>query len=286
MAKSRERSMRRTMVKTSLVVAMLFAWVSPGKADEPATYTIAVVPQFDLRRIEAVWRPIIDHLQTATGARFTLVTEPTIPAFEKGLHAGAYDFAYMNPYHYVVANRRQGYQALVRDVEEKLYGIVVVRKNSELTDVRMLDGRKVAFPAPNAMGAALIPRAEFARKHHIKITEVYVKSHDSAYLNVLLGQADAAGGIRATFDQQKPEVRDGLTIIYETERYAPHPLAVHPRVPIDLTARVLQALLALGAEPRGAALLAEIPVKSIGTARDSDYDPLRTLGLEAFYVEQ
>jgi phosphonate transport system substrate-binding protein len=278
--------MGRMTIRAVLAAAVLIGWPVQAKAAEPPTYTLAVVPQFDLRRIEATWRPIIDHLQWATGARFTLVTESTIPLFEKGLHGGSYDFAYMNPYHYVVAHQRQGYEALVRDVEEKLYGIVVVRKNSGLTDARMLDGRKVAFPAPNAMGAALIPRAEFSRKLGIKITELYVKSHDSAYLNVLMGQADAAGGIRATFDQQKPEVRDGLSIIYETERYPPHPVAAHPRVPAAMAAKVRQALIALGQSPKGSALLSEIPIKTIGGAVDGDYGALRTLGLEAFYVEQ
>ncbi|ARJ64784.1 phosphate ABC transporter [Magnetospirillum sp. ME-1] len=278
--------MKHRVRKTLLVCGVLVAGFPVAGAAEPETYTLAVVPQFDLRRIEAVWRPIIDHLQSATGARFTLVTETTIPVFEKGLHAGTYDFAYMNPYHYVVAHGRQGYGALVRDVEGKLSGIIVVRKDSGLTDARMLDGRKVAFPAPNAMGAALIPRAEFSRKLGIKVTELYVKSHDSAYLNVLLGQADAAGGIRATFEQQKPEVRGGLTVIYETERYTPHPLAVHPRVSAELAAKVQQAMIALGKTSKGDALLEGIPIKAIGTASDSDYDTLRNLGLEAFYVEQ
>lgn len=278
--------MGRMMTRVILAAAALIGWNAQAEAAEPATYSLAVVPQFDLRRIEAVWRPIIDHLQSATGARFILVTETAIPVFEKGLHTGAYDFAYMNPYHYVVAHQRQGYRALARDVEEKLSGIVVVRKNSGLTDARMLDGRKVAFPAPNAMGAALIPRAEFSRKLRIQITELYVKSHDSAYLNVLLGQADAAGGIRATFEQQKPEVRDGLTVIYETGRYTPHPLAVHPRVPAEMAEKVQRTMIALGATPKGDTLLEGIPIKTIGVAVDGDYDALRTLELEAFYVEQ
>ncbi|RAU22163.1 phosphate ABC transporter [Paramagnetospirillum kuznetsovii] len=271
------------------IAILMFAmtvWCSEGGAGDAPTYTISVVPQFDHRRIEAIWRPIIERLEPMTGFRFQLVMEPTIPAFEKALNAGAYDFAYMNPYHYVVAHRRQGYQAIVRDVENDLYGVVVVAKGSGLTNVAMLDGRKVAFPAPNAMGASLIPRAEFIRKFHIKISEVYVKSHDSAYLNVLLGQTDAAGGIRVTFDQLKPEIRDGLTIIHETERFPPHPLAAHSRVPAAAVVRIQQALLELGRDRQGLRLLAEVPIKSVGPASDQEYETLRHLGLEAFYVDQ
>lgn len=257
----------------------------PGRAAEPATYTVGIVPQFDLRRIQAVWHPILDRMETATGARFTLVLEPDITSFEKKLDAGAYDFAYMNPYHYVVASARQGYRALVRDVAEPLYGIVVVRKDSPLVRVEQLDGKIVAFPAPNAMGASLIPRAEFARTFHIGVTPRYVRSHTSSYMNVLLGQADAAGGIKATFEQQEPAVRDGLRILYETDRYTPHPLAVHPRVPAAFAERLRGAFEAMGGDDAGIALLAGIPMKTAGPASDRDYDSLRRLGLAEFYVE-
>lgn len=268
-----------------LVTAALVLWGGPARAGDVPAYTIGVVPQFDLRRIQSVWGPIVERLQSATGARFRLTLDKDIPGFEKRLHAGEFDFAYMNPYHYVVASGRQGYRALVRDVEEPLYGIVVVRADSPIRTVAMLDGKTVAFPSPNAMGAALIPRAEFARKFHIKVDEVYVKSHGSAYLNVVMGQADAAGGILSSLRQQPPEVRDNLRVLYETERHTPHPLAVSPRVPAELAAKVRSALLALGDSAEGRALLAEIPVKHLGEAEDRDYDPLRRLGLEAFYVE-
>jgi phosphonate transport system substrate-binding protein len=268
-----------------LVAALFVLWGGPVRAGDAPVYTIGVVPQFDLRRIQSAWGPIAERLRSATGASFRLTLDRDIPSFEKRLHAGEFDFAYMNPYHYVVASRRQGYRALVRDVEEPLYGIVVVPVDSPITSVPMLDGKVVAFPSPNAMGAALIPRAEFARKFHIKVVESYVKSHTSAYLNVVMGQADAAGGILATFEQQPSDIRGRLRVLYETERHTPHPLAVAPRVPAELAAKVRAALLALAEQPEGRALLADIPVRRLGPAEDRDYDPLRHLGLEAFYVE-
>lgn len=265
--------------------AALSLWSGPARAAEQPVYTIGVVPQFDLRRIQAVWGPIVERLQAATGARFHLVLDRDIPTFEKNLHAGAFDVAYMNPFHYVVASNRQGYQAVARDVEDSLYGIVVVRKDSPITSLSMLNGKVVAFPSPNAMGAALIPRAEFARKYGIAVQERYVKSHTSSYMNVLMGQADAAGGIWATFEQQVPEIRSGLRVLHETERYTPHPVAVHPRMPAALSAKVQAALLSMGDDAAGRELVAGIPMKRLGRAEDRDYDSLRALGLEAFYVE-
>ena len=101
-----------------------------------------------------------------------------------------------------------------------------------------------------------------------------------------MGQTDAAGGIRVTFDLQKQDVRDGLTVIYETDHYPPHPLAVHPRVPEAVAHGIQRALLDMGTDPDGERLLAEIPIKAMGTAHDEDYDGLRKLKLEEFSVEQ
>ena len=275
----------RSSASHTLALLFLLAWGRSAPAAEVPVHTLGVVPQFDLRRIQSVWAEVAERVRAATGIHLRLSLDKDIPGFEKRLHAGEFDFAYMNPYHYVVASRRNGYRALVRDVEAPLFGIVVVRNDSPITDVSMLDGKTAAFPSPNAMGAALIPRAEFAGKFHIKVKELYVKSHTSSYLNVLLGQADAAGGIMATFQQQPPEIRDGLRILYETDRHVPHPLAVHPRVPAEVAERVRAALLGLAEEAEGRALLAEIPVRRLGAAGDGDYDPLRRLGLETFYVE-
>jgi phosphonate transport system substrate-binding protein len=276
--------MRRAILTLCLVG--LFGLAAPwARGAEPPVLTVGVVPQFDLRRMDAVWSPILRRLETATGARFTLALEPDIPAFERKLKAGAYDIAYMNPYHYVEASARQGYRAIIRDVAEPLYGIVVVRKDSPMTRVEELDGKVVAFPSPNALGAALIPRAEFVRKFHISVRERFVKSHTSSYMNVLLGQADAAGGVQATLEKQAPEVREGLRILYETDRHTPHPVAVHPRLSAEMAAKVQAAFLALGEDSEGRTLLAEIPIKQVGRATDGEYDRLRGLGLAAFAVE-
>ena len=128
-----------------------------------------MVPQFDARRIKTVWRPILDRVAKQAGVSFDLEGAPSIPDFEKAFESGVYDFAYMNPYHLIVANDTQGYLPLVRDYSNLLHGIIVVRKDSPIENVKQLDGKKVAFPAPNALGASLIPRAEFKRTFGITV---------------------------------------------------------------------------------------------------------------------
>lgn len=247
-------------------------------------YSIGVVPQFEARRIAEIWQPILDEVSQTSGIKLELKASANIPAFEDQLVAGEFDFAYMNPYHAIVANQKQAYQPLLRDNGRSLFGIIVVKKDSPIQSATELNGETVAFPAPNALGATLLPRAELDRKFDIKIEELYVKSHSSVYLNVLLGKAAAGGGVQKTLSQQPDNIRDQLRILYKTTKVPPHPISVHPRVDNTIQEKVRAAFLQLGSTEAGINLLKKIPMKKIGSASMDDYDPLKKMGLEKYYV--
>lgn len=266
----------------SLVAVLILAL--PFSTARAADYTIGVVPQFEARRLHQIWRPILNQLERETGHNFELTGSPTIPDFEIEFLEGKFDFVYMNPYHLVMAADAQGYQPLVRDVGRELFGVLVVNKASGIDDVRQLDGKVVAFPAPNALGASLQMRAELHDKFQVEIRPRYVKTHDSVYLNVLLGEASAGGGVQKTLNRQKPQIRDNLTIIHKTTPVAPHPIAVHPRVAEETATAVRDVLLKMGDNEEGRGMLALIPMKKIGRASMDDYAPLREMGLQRFFV--
>lgn len=268
----------------------LFIWLlclsGPVSAElTQETFSVGVVPQFETRRLHQVWRPILNHIEQQTGYHLELVGSPTIPAFEAEFLAGKFDFAYMNPYHVMLASDARGYRPLVRDVGKTLYGVLVVLKDGPIRSVEDLQGKTLAFPAPNALGASLQMRQELADRFNIDFSALYVKTHDSVYLNVLLGEADAGGGVQKTLASQRPRIRDNLNVIHTTTPVAPHPFAVHPRVPVERAERVRQALLQLGKSEVGRTLLAKVPIKEVGEASMADYEPLRELGLDRFYVK-
>jgi len=278
--------LRNSQTFLKFIILTILVWCPPASAlAAEKVYTFGVVPQFDARRIKNIWQPIIDAVNKQTGIKIELVGSANIQTFEKQFTEGEFDFAYMNPYHLVKAQQAQGYQPFLRDVGRMLFGIIVVRKDSPIEQVADLHGKTVAFPAPNALGAALIPRTEFGEIYKIEITPKYVRSHDSVYLNVLLGQAAAGGGVQKTFNTQPDNIRNALKIIYQTRKVAPHPIAVHPRVSEEVRGKILNAFLSLGNTAEGKALLKEIPMSQIGEAFAQDYEPLKHLGLDKYYVE-
>ena len=254
-------------------------------ANQDKTYVFGIVPQFEANRLRQIWQPIVNYIENETGYNFRIKGSPTIPDFESEFMQGDFDFAYMNPYHIMLANKQKGYIPLVKDTGTKLYGVLVTRNDSGITKISQLDGKTVAFPAPNALGASLILRQEINDHFKTRIIPSYVKTHDSVYLNVLLGEATAGGGVQKTLNQQKPEYRRALKIIHQTIDFAPHPIAAHPMVPKHVRLAVKNALLKLGNSEKGRQWLANIPIKKIGEATMDDYLVLNDLELDRFYIQ-
>lgn len=269
------------LLSTGLVSPTLNAQ-SPSST-QARVYSVGIVPQFEARRLHAIWRPILDQLETKTGLRFMLKGSPTIPAFEREFMAGQFDFAYMNPYHIMLAHKTVGYVPLVRDVGRSLSGVLVVRKDSAIDSLTQLQGKRVAFPAPNALGASLQNRQELLDQFGVEVQPLYVKTHDSVYLNVALGQVSAGGGVQKTLNRQPADIGGLLKVLHRTTAVAPHPFAAHPRIATELQQKVQQAFLEIAATAAGKALFAEIPIKQAGPASMADYAPLQQMGLERFY---
>jgi len=248
------------------------------------TFSVAVVPQFPPEQIFRDWIPVLNEVSKLTGLDLRLKTYASIPEFETAFLNGEPDFAYMNPYHAVMAKKAAGYTPILRDDASRLTGILVVRKDSAITRVDQLNGATLAFPAPNAFGASLYMRALLTEEHKINFKPEYVTTHSNVFRNVVVGRAQAGGAIRRTLALETPELQAQLRVLYETPNAYSHPIATHPRVPTQAREALLQAFLKLGANPAFASLLKAIQIPTPAKADFKDYAPLEKLGLERFVV--
>jgi len=267
-----------------IVGLMLFFQVGVSQLLAAESYSFAVVPQFEQRKLFAIWKPVVDELEKRTGLELKLVATLTVPEYERELSKGSFDFLYANPYHIMREAGRQKYIPLVRD-GVPLHGILVVRKDSALRNLNELEGKTLAMPSPNALGASLLLRADLERLYHVKMNMLYVKTHSSVYLHVANGLVEAGGGVEKTLEEQDQPIRDALRVLYTTREMPSHPISAHPRVPKEAREKVRKALLDMAATSAGQALLAEIPIKHIVPAAIEDYLTMREWGLETYWVD-
>ena len=255
-----------------------------GHAQPQQRFTFDVVPQFPAGRIYAAWAPLLERVGQASQVCFELRIAQSIPEFEQTLWNGQAQWAYANPYHAVIANKRHRYVPLLADGRDKLSGILVVPKDSSAKGVEALKGQQVAFPAPNAFAASLLIRAELARQH-IDITPVFVKTHGNVYRSVIARDMPAGGGVNQTLASESKEVQAQLRVLYETASYTPHPVLAHPSVAPQWRQRVRDAFLALNQDEAGQRLLEGVNLdQPMAVTYERHYKPLEALKLEKFLV--
>ena len=260
--------------------------VAAGEAQQappsPVEYSFGPVPQFEQRKLHAIWKPILEWLEQRVGVRFNLVSTLAIQDFNAAFAEGQFDFVYINPYGVVRTRNTQAYVPLVARAEP-LRGIVVVRKDGGIGSPAELAGKTVAFPSPNALGAHMLVRSDLEQIHGASVTPLFVGTHGSVYLHVAQGLAAAGGGIEQTFEEQSEAIRAKLQVIYVTRPSPSHPIAAHPRVPAEIREKVREALLAMNDTSEGRELLTGIQAKRLIPMKYEDYGLIESWGLEKYW---
>lgn len=271
--------------KMVLKVAMLLFCVLPStwvfaqqgsEKDSQRIYTFGVVPQQSALVLAKKWLPILNYLSEKTGYKFQFKTTVTIPEFERALRDNAYDFAYMNPYHFTVFNENPGYEALLKQGQKQIKGILVVHRDSKIQHLTELESLKIAFPAPAAFAATVIPQSVL-KQQGIKHDSVFVSSHESVYKNVAYGNFKVGGGIERTLANAPPEIREKLKVMWRTQGYTPHAIAASPDIENVVMQTFTEAFMSLNKTHQGKALLNNLKFKSIEKAKNSDWDDVRDL---------
>ncbi|KZK70147.1 phosphate ABC transporter substrate-binding protein [Shewanella baltica] len=251
---------------------------SPASNNIKQVLIFGVVPQQSTAQLAKLWPPILAGLSQGANYELQFATAPDIPTFEARLKAGVYDVAYLNPYHYIVFHEFPGYQALAREKNKKLKGIVVVRKDSPIKSIEQLEGKTLAFPAPASFAASVLPRA-YLKNAKINVDVKYVGSHDSVYLSVIQGLVDAGGGVQRTFNNLTDTQKQQLNILWKTPEYTPHAIATHPRVSEVHRQALLEQFLKLSTTPAGQVLLSSVDFSAFTAGEDKDWDDIRSLSL-------
>ena len=281
------RARQQTVIALLLSLAAIGHTASAaclGDANSGKVYTFDVVPQLTAAKIYTTWSPLLQRVGQDAKLCFELRVSATIPEFEQKLLKGEPEFVFLNPYHAVLANQKKKYQPLLADSEDLLTGILVVRADSPIKNLEELKGKSITFPSPNSFAASLLIRAELAKKK-IDITPVFVKTHSNVYRSVIGKDAIAGGGVNNTLDNEAPEVRQQLRVLYETPAYTPHPVATHPSVPAAVRERFLKAMLKLAQDEEGRKLLDGINLhQPQAVTYAKHYKPLESLQLDKFLV--
>lgn len=245
-------------------------------------YNFGIHPLHNPERLLERYGPIMDYLnQHIEGVHFTLEASRNYEEFDKKLYAGKFDFALPNPYQTLNA-LQHGYHVFGKmGNDEEFRGIILVRKDSRIKDIRDLKGKKISYPAKSALAATMLPQY-YLHTHGLDVNKDienwYVGSQESSIMNVYLGNVAAAATWPVpwnAFQKEQPEKAAQLELKWQTDALINNGLVARDTVPTQLVARVGELLTGLHESDEGRAMLQRLPISRFEFASDASYDVIR-----------
>lgn len=245
-------------------------------------YTVGIHPLHNPKRLFEVYAPLIDLFNAAIpDVTFVLEASRNYDEFDKKLYAGHFDFALPNPYQTVNA-LKYGYHVFAKMGDDYNFrGIILIRKDSEIKQITDLKGKAIAYPAPTALAATLMPQY-YLHLNGIDINKDvenrYVGSQESSIMNVLNNNVAAAATWPIpwqTFSEKNPQLANQLEIKWRTEQLINNSWMASENMPPELIAQVRGILLNLAQSEQGRTILASIPISTFEAANDATYEPVK-----------
>lgn len=244
---------------------------------------LARAPQSSPVIISQQWSPFVSYLTEATGTHITLKVYSDRAEFESDIRAGKVDLYFGNPGYAIVGHLLHGYIPLIRSDRKLLEGILVARKGGDITAVEQLAGKQIAFPDENAFAASLYLRSRLAADFNIQYQPFYTGSHENTYRAVMIGKAEAGGGVQRTLESENRKLSDQLQIIYKTPGIKSHPLMAHPQVAESVRTAIQNAVLAMDKTEAGKAMLKKVKLqKPVAADYVLDYSPIEPLAKKMY----
>ena len=256
---------------------------TPGAVDQKTHYVFSIHSLQNPQLLHQKFEPLMSYLaEQLPGSLFDLETSNDYADFEQKLRRRGPHFALPNPYHATLA-RDWGYRVIAKMGNDALFrGVFIVRKDSPIRVPADLRGKVVAYPAPTALAAAMMPQL-YLQKHGIDvqndIKNNYVGTHNSSIMNAYLRQSDASATwpvAWAAFGQSNPKEAAELKVIWQTPTLIQNAINARSDVDPKVVAQVSQLLTQLQSSPRGQALLLGMDTDSFVAANDADFEVVRT----------
>jgi phosphonate transport system substrate-binding protein len=252
-------------------------------APQSGPLILAVHPYLSHQELNKRFQPLADHLGTVLNRQVVVRVGPNYAEHIAYIGMDKVDIAYMGPAMYVHMVDRFGEKPLLARLaingEPVFHGFLVTRRESDISRIEELRGKRFAFGDPDSTMSYLVPRFMMLEAG-IDVRDLadyqFLGSHVNVALAVLAGAFDAGAVKEEVFYAY---MQRGLKALAKSKSYSEHLFVTRTDAPPDLVDKLRETLLHLADTEAGLTILNGI--KSSATAlvpvEDDDYDNLRTV---------
>lgn len=250
----------------------------------PTKLHFAIHPKFDPAKMVSRYQSLCAYLtqqDAELGGRIELETALSYADYERNFRNREPELLLANPWEALEA-MKVGYGVIAMSgLPEDFRGLILVRRDGPVDSVAALKGHVIAYPAPTALAACIMPQM-YLHDHGLDmakdVTHRYVGSQDSSIMNVLTGQTDAGATWPPPwrmFQKDHPNEAAQLRVLAETQSLVNNAVLVRDDVPTHERERLRELLLGMSENDAGRTVLARIETARFLPAGDAEYAVVR-----------
>jgi len=270
-----------------------------SETDQRMTLKFGRVPSVTVTELLRQNAPLIRQLKNELDVNITYRFADSYHGIIDGMRKGNYDFTWMGPYSYVLAEctseTSARYRPLVRPVRQQSNGeaqaeyrsLILARAGSSIRELDDLRGKSFAFVEKQSTSGYLFPLARLLEANldpanDFKNVE-FLGRHDRVVQSVLDGTYDAG----AVYDDARLEEFDSrskadewLRVIARTRPIPTSPITVSGSFAENHPERVdqfVKTMTSLHRSKRGEKILNQLGIERYRPAGDEDYDEVRNV---------
>lgn len=229
------------------------------------------------------FKPLADYLGRELAVPVTIEIADSYASHIRNVGTGVVDIAFMGPASYVALVEQYGSQPLLAAFQtngrKTFRGAIVARRESPVTGLAGLKGKRFAFGDRQSTMSHLVPR-QMLLKQGVAVRDLadhqFLTNHDNIALGVLGGDFDAGALKEDVFRKYESE---GLKAIAFSQEFGDHVFVASSQASAPTAQAVRQSLLGLKDRPEGKEILAAVQkdLAALVPVEDGEYDNLRAV---------
>ncbi|NJD57290.1 MAG: phosphate/phosphite/phosphonate ABC transporter substrate-binding protein [Nitrospirae bacterium] len=256
-------------------------------------FLIGLIPEMNIFKQKQRFTSLGEYLSKRTGLdiKFTILSRygNIIESFENE----KMDAAFFGSFTGAAAVYKLGVVPIARPVNpdgaSTYKGYLFVRKDSNITDIKGMKGKKMAFVEKATTAGYVFPLA-YLRENGISSPNGFFReyyfagSHDAAIDAVLNRKADVGAAKNTIYERMRkenPRLDKELVILAESQAVPSNGLCVRKNLEDSVKKKLKDTLLAMHNDPEGQAVLKQFGALKFIETSAKDYEPVHELAQKA-----
>ncbi len=238
---------------------------------------LGILPYFSPAKLMEIHTPLKQYLEESLKRKVAIISAPNFKVFQERTREGKYNLVFTAPHMARLAELESGYRRVAMS-NHRGRPIFLVRRDSDISILQDLSGKKISLPPPRAINHHVAVKA--LKKTGLEIgktvTVIVTPSHSSALLSLLNQQVSVAVMGNAPWRTYQKKYQNQVRVLDTSADFPGFLIMAHPKMSLKMVNQIKKTILEFSKTGQGKAYLAATGLEGLALINDetmAELDP-------------